>query len=350
VYCSVLASEYPEFVMLLQEVLLEPRWDEKEFDLVKQSTLSSLNQQSANPFSIASNTYNILIYGEENVLAQNILGDEKSIESITMEDLKYYYERNILPNITKLYVVGSISEEATVESLTELEANWESADITIPKPALASVPDASKVYFYDVPDAKQSMLMIGYPAMAETDPDYYPSVIMNYRLGGGGFASQLTQTLREGKGYTYGIRSGFRGSSMEGPFTISSGVRSNVTLESTLEIKQILENYGDNYDSTDLETTKSALIKGNARAFETAGAKLNMLEKIGEYGWSTDYINDREEIIKTITVDQIQELAGKYIDPDKMYWLIVGDAKTQLERMDELGYGEPVLINNPTVE
>lgn len=345
IYTSVLASEYPEFIKLLQEVLLEPRWDKKEFELVKQSTLSSLNQQSVNPFSIASNTFNILIYGEENVLSKNILGDEKSIENITLDDLITYYESNILPNITRLCVVGSIGEESTVESLGELEANWQSADIDIPKPALAPVPDASTVYFYDVPDAKQSMLMIGYPAMAETDPDYYPSVIMNYRLGGGGFASQLTQTLREGKGYTYGIRSGFRGSDMAGPFTISSGVRSNVTLESTQEIKQILENYAANYDSTDLETTKSALVKGNARAFETAGAKLNMLEKIGEYGWSTNYINDREEIINTITVDQIQELAGKYINPNNMYWLIVGDAKTQLERMNELGYGAPVLIN-----
>lgn len=345
VFCSVLASEYPAFVELLQEVLLEPRWDEKEFELVKQSTLSSLNQQAANPVSIARSTFDILTYGEDNVLSKNILGDESSIENISIEDLKAYYDTNILPNITRLYVVGSIGKTQTVASLTELEQNWESGEIDIPKPSLADTPDESVVYFYDVPDAKQSMLMIGYPALAETDADYYPAVIMNYRLGGGGFASQLTQTLREGKGYTYGIRSSFGGSDMPGPFTISSGVRSNVTLESTQEVKNILKSYGENYDSADLATTRSALIKGNARAFETAGAKLRMLEKIGEYGWSVDYMKQQEEILNSMTVDRIKELAGEYTNPDKMNWLIVGDAETQLERMKDLGYGEPVLIN-----
>ena len=168
---------------------------------------------------------------------------------------------------------------------------------------------------------------------------------MNYILGGGGFASQLTQQLREGKGYTYGINSNFSGTNEPGEFLIASGVRSNVTLESVQLIKQIVGDYGMNYSDKDLETTKSFLIKSNARAFETSAAKLGMLGNISKYGWKYDYVKEREQIVKAMTVEQIKNLSEKYLNEDKMIWLVVGDAKTQLPRLKELGFGDPILLN-----
>jgi zinc protease len=168
---------------------------------------------------------------------------------------------------------------------------------------------------------------------------------MNYILGGGGFASQLTQQLREGKGYTYGIGSSFSGTKSVGPFTISSGVRTNVTFESAQLVKEILQNFGKNYTEADLETTKGFLIKSSARAFETAGSKLGMLENISRYGWKPDYVKEREAIVKNMTVAQIKELAQKYLNANKMIWLFVGDAKTQLPGLKALGFGDPILLN-----
>lgn len=345
VTATTLARNYQATIDLMREILLEPRWDSTELELVRQSVISSLKQQEANPNAIASNTFDILMYGEDNILSKNILGELSVIEKLTMADLQAYYESNFAPNLAQLYLVGPIGEAQALESLAEIASDWTKKEVTVPQPNIPSAPDRSTVYFYDVPDAKQSVLMIGYPALAETDPDYYPAVVMNYILGGGGFASQLTQELRETKGYTYGIRSSFNGSSLTGPFMISSGVRSNVTLEATQAIKEILENYGPNYSQQDLETTQSALIKSNARAFETSGAKLGLLENIGKYDWPVDYVKQREEIVNGMTVEKIQALASKYVNAGKMYWLVVGDAKTQLPRMQELGYGEPILIN-----
>ena len=105
-----------------------------------------------------------------------------------------------------------------------------------------------------------------------------------------------------------------------------------------------LENYGKNYSDRDLETTKSFLIKSNARAFETAGAKLGLLENISKYGWKPDYIKGREQIVKDMTIARVRDLSAKYLDPNRMIWLVVGDAKTQLPRLKELGFGEPILI------
>lgn len=343
---NTLARNFDQTLALVQEMLLEPRWDAKEFELAKQSTLSQIAQQSANPNSIASNAYNKVLYGEDHILSFNTIGTIESVESISLADLKSYYNANISPSVADFLIVGDITESKVIASLQDLSTNWKAKSVTIPTFKTPTMPEKSTVYFYDVPDAKQSVIRFGYLAMAETDPDFYPASVMNYILGGGGFASRLTQELREGKGYTYGIRSGFSGSNIPGPFTISSSVRTNVTYESAALVKDILEQYPSTFTDSDLATTKSFLLKSNARSFETAGAKLNMLDTMSDYGWDADYVKDREEIVKNMTTSEINELAKKYANPNKIIWLVVGDAKTQMDRLEQLGFGKPILINN----
>ena len=341
---NTLARNYDATLALVEEILLEPRWDAKEFDLLKQSVISQVRQQEANPNAIAQNNFNLLIYGKDNVRSRSTLGTIASVNAITLDDLKAFYKKSISPSVARMHVVGALGKTAITNPLARLGAKWAAQPVTINEYATPAPPQKSQVYFYDVPEAKQSVIRFGYPALAATHPDYYPVTIMNYILGGGGFASQLTQQLREGKGYTYGINSGFSGTNAAGPFTIGSSVRTNVTLESAELVKRILEDYPKNFTEKDLETTRSFLIKSNARAFETAGAKLNMLENISKYGWKYDYVKDREQVVNNMTVEQIRMLAKKYLDPNKMIWFIAGDAKTQLPRLQKLGFGEPVLI------
>ncbi len=342
---NTLARNYDATLALVEEILLEPRWDVKEFDLVKQSTISQIRQQEANPNSVAQNNYNQLIYGKDNIRSRNILGSIESVNAIMLDDLKAFYSKNLSPSVARMHVVGALSKTAITKPLNGINKKWKAKKVSIPEYKTPPAPAKSQIYFYDVPDAKQSVIRFGYPALAQTDKDFYPAVVMNYILGGGGFASQLTQELREGKGYTYGINSNFSGTKSPGAFTISSGVRTNVTLESAQLIKEILENYPEKYSENDLATTKSFLVKSNARAFETAFAKLGMLENISKYGWKYDYAKGREQIVKAMTVEQIKDLSSKYLDANKMIFLVVGDAKTQLPRLKELGFGEPILIN-----
>jgi zinc protease len=342
---TTLKKNYDKTIALVKEILLEPRFDETEFELLKKATIANLRQQEANPNAVAANIYNELMYGKDNMRSKNSLGTIASIENMTLIDLKNFYTNYISPSVAKMLVVGDISLDKVVTSLESLNTDWLPKEVKIPEYKTPNAPEKSVVYFYDIPNAKQSVLQFGTPALAATDVDFYPANVMNYILGGGGFASRLTQELREGKGYTYGIRSNFSGSKAKGPFTISSGVRTNVTLESAQLIKKILEDYPTTFSDKDLETTKGFLIKSNARAFETSGAKLNMLSNISAYGWNADYIKDREKVVKNITKERISALANQYVNPNKMIWLIVGDAATQLERMKELGFGEVILLN-----
>ena len=340
-----LSRNYDKTLALAKEMLLEPRFDETEFELIKKATLARLRQQEASPNAVARNTYNELIYGKDNIRSKNTLGTSASVASITIEDVKNYYNKYISPSVAKLLIVGNITKEKALNSIQDLNNTWAAKEVSIPVYKTPEAPKKPTVYFYDVPNAKQSVLQFGAPALAATDKDYYPAQVMNYILGGGGFASRLTQELREGKGYTYGIRSGFSGTKAKGAFTISSGVRSNVTLESALLVKKILEDYPKTFSEKDLETTKGFLIKSNARAFETARAKLNMLSNIANYGWDENYMKEREAIVNNMTTQEIKALAQKYANPEQMIWFVVGDAETQLERMKELGYGDPILLN-----
>jgi len=342
---NTLAKNYQATVDLVKEILLEPRWDAKEFDLIKQSVISQLKQQEGDPNSLAQIQYNELIYGRSNIRSRNLLGTTASVNAITMDDLKDYYNKNISPSVTRMHVVGALDKARILGSVIDLTDKWKVKKVDIPAWTVATKTDKAKVYFFDVTDAKQSMLRFGYPALSITDADYYPAVVMNYILGGGGFASRLTQELREGKGYTYGISSFFSGSHAVGPFTIASGVRSNVTYESSQLVKDIIEKFADTYTEADLATTKSFLTKSNTRAFETAGAKLNLLDNVTKYNWSPDYVLQREKIVKNMTIEKIRSLSNKYLDTNKMVWLVVGDAKTQLEPLKKLGFGDPVLLN-----
>ena len=312
---NTLAKNYDATLALVEEILLEPRWDAKEFDLIKQSTTSQIRQQQANPNAIAQNNFNLLIYGKDNIRSRNILGTIDSVNSITLDDLKAFYARSISPSVARMNVVGALDKAKITNSLKGFDTKWKSKKVEIPAYKTPEAPAKSVVYFYDVPDAKQSIIRFGYPALAQTDKDFYPATVANYILGGGGFASRLTQILREGKGYTYGINSGFSGTQSPGAFTIASGVRANVTLESAQLIKSILQDYPKTFSDKDLETTKGFLIKSNARAFETGEAKLNMLDNIGKYSWKYDYVKDREQIVRGMTVRQIMDLSQRYLIP-----------------------------------
>jgi len=347
---NTLAKNYAQTMKLVQEILLEPRWDEKEFKLIKQQNLSQLQEEKGDPNAIAQNEFKKLIYGENSILSYNELGTPETVKNLSVKDLKYYYEENLSPLASTFMAVGAVKKAEAVNSVKAISANWAPKNIRFPEIPEFELPEKSKVYFYDVPGAKQSVLAFGAPGLSAKNDDFYSAEVMNYRLGGGGFASKLTQQLREGKGYTYGIRSRFTDRSYIGPFMITSGVRTNITYEAAALVRDIIKDYPTSFNQEDLDVTKSYMIKSNARRFETLGAKLNMLREINDYGYKYDYIKNREQSVEEISVLDIQDLAKQYINPDKMFYLIVGDAETQLEKLKELGYGKPVLLNTNTKE
>ena len=341
---TVLSKHYNELIQLVTEVLLSPRFDEQEFELAKDDTINQIEQIKANPNAIASVEFKTLLYGKGHPFAQTVLGDKQTVSDITITDVKAYYDKYLTPSLAKFHVVGDIKQADVVKSLSPLNKRWIPKDVTLVKVPVPELPENAQLFFYDVPGAKQSVLYFGHTAPIVTHDDAYKISVMNYRLGGGGFASQLMQELRENKGYTYGIRSSFSSDQYTGEFTIRSAVRSNVTLEATQAVMDILAAFGANYSDEDLDITKGFTLKSGARAFETLGAKLNMVSEISDFGLANDYVLQQEAEVKALTVDDIKRLYGEHVHPDKMIFLIVGDKDTQFERLEALGIGRPTLL------
>jgi len=333
---NTLARNYDAVLALVQEILLEPRWDEEEFALAKTAVLNGLMRQKANPSFLASQKFDNLIYGEDHIFATDRDGTEESVASISIEDLKDYYTTNVSPNISFFNIAGKITKDKVLASLNKFAESWKSKEVIFPEYSLPESPKQSQVYFVDVPGAKQSIIYIGNLGLARTDDDYFATTVMNYQLGGS-FNSDVNSVLREEKGYTYGARTSFSGSIIPGAFIASSSVRSTATLESVQIFKSLMEKYRDGISAENLESTKNALIKSNCRRFETLRSLNGMLQNIGTYNLSTDYIKNEENIIKNMTLEQHKALAEKYINPSRMYYVIAGDAKTQFKPLSKLG-------------
>ncbi|AZQ42713.1 M16 family metallopeptidase [Nonlabens ponticola] len=341
---TTLARNYDKTMELVEEILLQPRWDEEEFEILKKQALSAIEEQLGNPNAIASSKYYKALYGDDHVLSHSGLGTVETVGSLSINDLKQYYATAMAPSNTSFMVVGDIDQDSIGQSLTSLNERWTTVGMEIPVYDPAPAISEPIVLFYDVPGAKQSVLRFGNPSISAMHPDYYAVEVMNYRLGGGGFASQLMQQLREAKGYTYGIGSRFTGNEDLGEFTLSSGVRSNVTLESTALIRNILRNYANSYSDQDLEVTKSYMVKSSAREYETAGAKLQLLNTMQSFDKPADYALQQQQYVRNLTVEQVKVLAQQYINPDAMYYVIVGDAATQFERLKQLNIKNIKLI------
>jgi zinc protease len=341
---NCLASKYDKLIQLVEEILFEPRWDEKEFDRIKKETLELIRRNKSNPSVTANNIFIKLIYGEDHILSNPVSGTFHSVEKINIEDLKNYYNRYFAPNISSFLFVGNLPQEKVLNSICKLESKWAKKEVIIPTVAKPQMPSKAQLYFVDFPDAKQSEIRIGHSGPSLKEEDYFKANVMNYKLGGA-FNGIVNLILREEKGYTYGARTSFDGTSTTGYFVASSAVQSNATLESVKIFKEEITKYKNGINEEDLEFTKNALLKSNALKFETIGALRGILSQINRYNYPLDFIKKQETFIQNLSYGKHKSLARHYLHPDKMVYLIIGDAKTQMERLKELEIGEPILLD-----
>ncbi len=341
---NMLAGKAAPVYALFEEILLEPRWDEKEFARLQQETIETLNRRSVEPDFVADNVSRKLIYGPAHILSNNTLGTPAAMAQITIADLKNFYAKNFSPSVSFVTIAGNLSKTQAIKLLSPLEQKWPAKEVEFKEYANPPAREKAELYFVDVPGAKQSQVRIAYLALPYTHPDYYPATVMNFKLGGG-FNGILNLILREEKGYTYGARSSFLAGSYAGPFLAYAGVRSNATLESVQIFKDEITKYRNGIAAEDFAFTQSALTQQNALRFETLGALAGMLGEIATYNLPFDYVRQRERLVRDMTKERHQQLAQQYLPAEKMIYLVAGDAATQLEGLKKLGLGDAILLD-----
>jgi zinc protease len=332
-------------IALVEDMLLSPRWDEDEFDILKRNRLNQLVQSEGNPNAIAAREALKLRYPETHMYHYTSYGTKEALEAVTLDDLKAFYARYYAPCNAKIRVVGAIDKAAVTSAMQPMAERWTAAcpPASNPLPLEANVDDA-KIYVYDIPGAKQSVLNIQRPSVPVTHPDYSLLNAINFPLGGI-YTSELNTQLRVEKGYTYGIGSRFSGDTERGSFNIGSSVRTNVTLESLQLIDDIVSSFGLDYSEATVQALIDSLIRGQALGNETLNDKLGILGNISVNGYPVDYQAQNAEKLKGLTLEKMQALIDTHLVTDKMRYLVVGDAASQADRLSALGFGDPVILN-----
>jgi zinc protease len=128
------------------------------------------------------------------------------------------------------------------------------------------------------------------------------------------------------------------------PFVAATSVRSDATFESIKIFKDEMEKYRNGVSEKDLQFIKDCMIRSNALRFETNASLVGMLSSMMKFGLPDDYIKKEEEVMKSITIEEHKAITDKYIVPDKMYYVIVGDAATQMKPLEKIGFGKPILV------
>jgi zinc protease len=336
---QTLKKNVDKSLALLEERILRPQFSQDAFNRLQKQAMEGFKQAKAQPASIASNVIDKLYYGKNNILGMNDNGTEYTIKNMTLANVQGYYDQYMTSQNTRVVVVGDITEKEIFPKLAFLN-KLPNKKIALATPPAAPVVDKTVIYLVDVPKAAQTEFRIGkvtnlfYDATGE----YYKAGLINYVLGGD-FNSRINLNLRENKGWTYGARSSFSGDRYSGEFTFSSGIRADATDSALSEVIKEIKNYADNGIKADeISFLKSALGQRDALLYETVGQKAGFVGRILEYNLPANFVDTQNKILKDMTKAEIDGLAKKWLNTDKMIILLVGDKAKIFPGLQKSGY------------
>ena len=319
---------------LFEEKLFKPGFDAEDFKRVKKQYKESIKTNKTVPQVLATMAYDKLLYGN------TIMGSSptvKNVDKLEITDVKDYYNKFYSPSVSTLVVVGDVDEKEILSKLDFLN-NWQAKEVKI-QPIGNVVPVSEpQIYIVDKSAAPQSIIMMGQLSIPfDATGDFFKNKIVNYPFGGA-FNSRLNLNLREDKGYTYGIRSSFSGNKYTGNYTVQTSVKRAATANSLIEIIKETKDYLTNgIKDEELTFTKKSLLNSDALKYETPDQKALFLSRIVQYNLDKDYTSKQNQILKNMTKEDFSQQAKKFINPDKMVILIVGDkdiVKGQMEKMN----------------
>lgn len=334
-----LSRNFEATVELVAEIFTKPRFKRGVIEQARSAALTTIKGREANPNAIAGQAFNKLTYGDNHPYGYTVDGSQKTVSGLKSSDIKRAYRR-LLDHGVRIHIAGDIDQARAIKAFDAAFGNTlKSKNKPTKRYDVPEQGNASKVFFIDVPGSKQSVINMGKIVASSLHKDATRIDYTNEKLGGG-ISGDLAQTLRIEKGYTYGAFSGIGRGLAPQTFRASTSVRANATGASLEIIRDMIGNYGENYDQAAVELTQQKLIKEDTRASESLGAKRGILREMTKYGKAETFMEDEQTELLSMSLPDFKRIAEEYLKEPDMTYVIVGDKQTQWEAVKTFAGGD----------
>ncbi len=329
-YISCLKKYETKGLELVSDLLLNPVFNQKELDLAQTQYQSALASLSENVSEINKRVSSALVYGKN--FPDGEVETLQTIQNVTSEDLKAYYDIYFAPNITRLVIIGDITEAEARKNAEKYFGKWQKKDVPVAQYTIPTLPQSTSVNMVEKPGAVQSAVDVTYPIDLKIGAnDEIAAKLANYILGGGS-SSHLFQNLREKHSYTYGVYSVISQGELVSRFYLTAGrggaasVKSAATDNSVYQILSEMKMLADNPISvSELKNAKAFFAGDFGRSLEESSTIARFAINIDKYNLPKDFYKNYLKKLDAVTIADIQAASQKYIKPKNAIIVVTGD-------------------------
>ncbi|MBI3047594.1 MAG: insulinase family protein [Acidobacteria bacterium] len=333
-----LSKTFPATLSLMADIALRPSFPADEVERQRASRLAQLVQQRDSPAQVAGEVLAAVLYGPRHPYGYTELGTSASNKAMTRDEMLAFWKQNFAPNNAALVVAGDISMGELWALAERAFGSWPRG--TPVRPAFGA-PETirARVVVVDKPGTPQTQLRVVGIGAPRSSPDFRALQVMNNALGGL-FSSRINMNLRERRGYSYGAYSQFQFRRSAGPFVVAGGIRTDATAPAVTEIfSEIAGMIAKPMPAEELQKAKEAIINSLPGQFETSVNAVNSFSTVFIYDLGLDYYTRHAQEVRAITAERALEVARKYLVPDRLVVIAVGDRRTIEPELRKLNLG-----------
>jgi zinc protease len=321
----VLKKDLDKGLDLLMEVLTQPSFPDKELKKEAENTIAGIQSDEDNPMSVAGKTFRKTLF-LNSPYAHPVEGTKESVSAVTRDSVMKHYQAYYHPNNAILSVAGDITGEEIQNKLVPRLSKWPAVEV--PKKEFMSVFAKGQETVKISRNITQANIIIGHSGVSRGNPDFYALSVMNYILGGGGFASRLLEEIRNKRGLAYSVSSFFEPDKYPGSFQIVLQTKNTSAKEAvSLALQQMERMQKEQVSDKELDSAKKYLIGSFPMRLDTQSKLVNFLTQVEYYGIGIDYPEKYPTLIGSVTKEDILRVAGKYLHPKEYALVIVANLK-----------------------
>ncbi|HYY93818.1 MAG TPA: pitrilysin family protein [Pyrinomonadaceae bacterium] len=332
---SGLSDNFDQWFALLTDVLLNPSFPADELAKLKARTKTALVQQRTQPSFLAEERFRQAVYGKHPASVYST--NPQALDALTPEMLAAWHRERYVPQNAILGIAGDVKAAEVIAKLKQWLGGWKKTDYKVELPPNPTPATAGKIFLIDRPGSVQSTITMGNIAIDRRSPDYFAVNVMNTIVGGGGSA-RLFLNLREEKGYTYGVYSGFTALKYPGPWSAGGDVRTEVTEGAMTEfLKELNRIRDERVPAAELEEQKRSIVASFALSLESPAQLLNYAITRKIYDLPADYWETYPARVMAVTAEDVQRVARQYVNPQTQQVVVVGDASKIRPVLEKFG-------------